>query len=45
MHQQNKFKCIHVHSANLALIINQLGYEHLHNWLMIASGIKKVNFI
>lgn len=45
MSKQNKYKCIHEHSADLALIINQLGYEDVHNWLMIASGIKSVDFI
>ena len=45
MSKQIKYKCIHEHSADLALIINQLGYEDVHNWLMIASGIKKVDFI
>ncbi|WP_036156544.1 hypothetical protein [Maribacter forsetii] len=44
MPKQNKYKCIHEHSADLALIINQLGYEDVHNWLMIASGIKKIEF-
>jgi len=45
MLKQNKYKCIHEHSADLALIINQLGYQDVHNWLMIASGIKKIDFI
>ncbi|MDB2385579.1 hypothetical protein N9V96_03830 [Polaribacter sp.] len=45
MLNQNKYKCIHEHSADLALIINQLGFEEVHNWLMIASGIKKIDFI
>ncbi|MFD2434321.1 hypothetical protein ACFSO9_12705 [Mesonia maritima] len=44
MSKKTKYKCIHEHSADLAIIINQLGYEDLHNWLMIASGIKKVDF-
>lgn len=45
MDKQSKYKCVHEHSADLALIVNQLGYECVHNWLMIASGIKSVNFI
>ncbi len=45
MSKNVKYKCIHEHSADLALIISQLGYEDVHNWLMIASGIKKVDFI
>lgn len=45
MLKQIKYKCIHEHSSDLALIINQLGYEDVHNWLMIASGIKKIDFI
>ncbi len=44
MLEYNKFKCVQEHSADLALIINQLGYEDVHNWLMIASGIKSVDF-
>jgi hypothetical protein len=45
MPKQIKYKCIHEHSADLAMIINQLGYEDVHNWLMIASGIKNIDFI
>ncbi|NJB35321.1 hypothetical protein [Croceivirga sp. JEA036] len=44
MLEYDKFKCVQEHSADLALIINQLGYEDVHNWLMIASGIKSVDF-
>jgi|GEM_PF-5534943 len=44
MCNQENFKCLQEHSSDLALIINQLGYEGVHNWLMIASGIKNVDF-
>lgn len=43
--KQIKYKCIHEHSSDLALIIGQLGYEDVYNWLMIASGIKRIDFI
>lgn len=44
MHKFNQFKYIHEHSADLALLINQLGYHEVFNWLMIASGIKNIDF-
>lgn len=39
-----RFKCLQEHCSDLALIIAQLGYDEVYNWLMIASGIEIINF-
>lgn len=44
MLNQDNLKSIQEHCSDLALIIKQLGYEDVHNWLMIASGIKSIDF-
>ncbi|TDN87064.1 hypothetical protein DET49_11418 [Salegentibacter sp. 24] len=44
MFDQSNFKDTQEHSSDLALIIVQLGYKGVYDWLMIASGISNVEF-
>jgi hypothetical protein len=38
-----KLKDLQEHCSDLALIINQVGYNELHDWLMIASSINNID--
>ena len=37
-------KPLQEHCSDLALILNQTKFKQSYDWLMIASGIEKINF-
>lgn len=41
---QTDCKPLQEHCSDLALILSQTKYKQLYDWLMIASGIKKIDF-
>lgn len=43
--QSKIFKDLQEHSYDLSLVISQFGYNNSADWLMIASGIKEINFV